>query len=128
MPDLTKSKIELHEGHRPRVVIVTPLGERIGILTSLRTHWPIGCGPIEISIERQEPTNQAPAVEAESPEVEISKEMVAAGLRVLRQSGALEYENLVDEGLMRRILWIALSERSVGISSHGNCAREGRRQ
>jgi hypothetical protein len=111
MPDLTNSKIELHEGQSPRVVIITTLGERIQILTSLRAHWPIGCGPIEISIERQEPTNQALAVEAKSPGVEISKEMVAAGLRVLRKSGTLEYENLVDEGLMRRILWIALSER-----------------
>jgi len=44
-------------------------------------------------------------------EVVITPAMVAAGLRVLRESGALEYENLVDETLMRRILWVALAER-----------------
>lgn len=49
--------------------------------------------------------------ETPSQEIEITQNMVTAALRVLRKSGALEYESLVDESLMRLILWVALAER-----------------
>lgn len=49
-------------------------------------------------------------------EIEITPEMVQAGLRALRASGVLEYENLVDENLMRRVLWLALAARQVPVN------------
>lgn len=48
---------------------------------------------------------------AKKDDVEITPKMVEAGLRVLRDSGVLEYENLVDESLMRRILWVSFACR-----------------
>jgi hypothetical protein len=42
---------------------------------------------------------------------EITDAMTAAALRVLRNSGALEYEYLVNETLMRRVLKAALDAR-----------------
>ena len=44
-------------------------------------------------------------------DVEITPAMIAAGLRVLRNSGALEYEMLVDELLVERVLSAALGAR-----------------
>ena len=44
-------------------------------------------------------------------EIEITDAMVAAAVRAMRDSGVLEYPGLVDESLMRRVLWVALASR-----------------
>ena len=50
---------------------------------------------------------------------EITEAMVAAGLRVLHDSGVLEYPGLVDESLVRRVLWVALAARKECVGSDG---------
>lgn len=45
--------------------------------------------------------------------IRVTPVMVAEGLRVIRDSGTLEYENLVDETLMKRILWAALAKQAI---------------
>ncbi len=42
---------------------------------------------------------------------EITPAMIAAGLRVLRNWGGLDYPSLADEEIVRKILWAALRRR-----------------
>lgn len=62
-----------------------------------------------MSLQR-EPTGRHSTAQAdELTNFEPTREMIAAGLRVIHDSGALEHPGLVDEALMRRILWVALA-------------------
>jgi hypothetical protein len=45
--------------------------------------------------------------------------MVRAAVRIIRESGALEYENLVDEYLMRQVLVGALSRGKMRVHIDG---------
>ncbi len=64
--------------------------------------------PVSLSVQ---PALRQTVHAKDSGEIEITPGMIEAGLRVLRNSGVLEYDDAVNERLMRTILWVAFASR-----------------